>query len=69
MFFATRTRLFLKISFDVAFAAWLVDCLVEPVFAMISVEPPVDGLARSIISLGIGIVLFKRLTAAGTLWC
>lgn len=32
-----------------------------------SVDPPVDGLARSIISLGIGMVLLRRLTAVGAL--
>ena len=67
MFLATRTRLFLKSSLDVALAAWLVYCLVVAVLAITSMEPPVEGVAKSIISLGIGIVLFKRLTAAGTL--
>ena len=32
----------------------------------ISVEPPVDGAAKSIISFGIGIVLLRRLTTAVT---
>ena len=33
-----------------------------------SVEPPVDGLAKSILSLGMGIVLLSKLMAVGIFW-
>lgn len=55
---ATLARLFLNTSLDA----------MPPVFVAytpISVEPPVDGLAKSILSLGMGIVLLSRLMAVG----
>ncbi len=64
LFLAARTKLFLKISLQVC--AELFYCFVDP--ATTSVEPPVDGDAKSIISLGIGIVLFNRLTFVGALY-
>ena len=38
------------------------------VFLTTSVEPPVEGVAKSIISLGIGMVLLSKLNAAGIFW-
>lgn len=33
-----------------------------------SVDPPVEGLAKSIFSFGIGIVLLSKLSAVGIFW-
>ena len=48
---------------------WLPKLFCYPLLAVpcTSVLPPVLGLARSIINLGMGIVLFSRLTAVGAL--
>ena len=61
---AALTRLFLKTSLaDIdRVAVWPVAVLVP---LTMSVEPPVEGDARSISNLGIGIVLFSRFRAVG----
>ena len=63
---ATRARLFLNMSFYEIGTPLLP---LEPVPAFTSVEPPVEGLARSIMNLGMGmgIVLLSKLTDGGAL--
>ena len=64
---ATRAKLFLNTSLDdEIWIEWPDAAFVVP--AITSVEPPVEGLARSIMSFGIGIVLLSRLTAVGTFY-
>lgn len=62
LFLATRAKLFLNASFFE-----MEGFVVGFVPVIRSVDPPVEGLARSIMSLGIGMVLLRRLTAVGTL--
>lgn len=47
--------------------------MIEPVTVLVPVfttsdEPPVEGEARSIFNLGIGMVLLSRLSAVGTFY-
>ena len=58
---ATRAKLFLKTSFEA-----IPPVFEEAAYTPKSVDPPVDGLAKSIFSFGIGIVLLSKLRAVGT---